>query len=105
MATVLENDVDGSAFELAGDWRTDRAYRFHILVIKENDGAYSAVVLNLPGTGSCGDTEEDAMHNVVEAIRGSMDILLESGNPIPWRNSTGDPIPDGAKQKWIFVNV
>ncbi|KPJ81037.1 MAG: hypothetical protein AMS17_19965 [Spirochaetes bacterium DG_61] len=44
----------------------------HIRVIIEYDEevkSYSAVCPELPGCTSCGDTEEEAMDNIKEAIR------------------------------------
>ena len=40
-------------------WNRKEAHRFRILVTKDEDGVFSAIVLNLPGTGSCGSTEEE----------------------------------------------
>ena len=45
------------------DWRSSQAYRLHILLTKDDADSFSAVVLNLPGTGSSGSTEEEALEN------------------------------------------
>ncbi len=90
-------------------WRSTRAYRCHIGLIKEDDGQFSAIVLNLAGTGSCGDTEEEALNNVREAVLGVIESYLESGEEIPWMNSisetSAEDIPEGAKLTWILVNA
>ena len=65
-------------------WRT--AY---VLLEKDSDGI-SAIVLNLPGCGSCGDTIEEAMANVREALDGCIECYLESGEKIPWRTDWRD---------------
>ena len=54
-------------------------------LIPEEDGSFSAVVLNLPGTGSCGATEEEAMENVKEAILGVIESYKADGREVPWR--------------------
>ena len=87
------------------DWHTQNAYRCHICIIQEEDGSFSAVVLNLPGAGSCGNTEEEALCNVEEAIYGIVESYNECGEEIPWHNVPGCDIPTGAKLKWILVNA
>ena len=82
-----------------------KAVRCHLAIVREDDGTYSAIALNLPGAGSCGDTEEEAVKNAKEAILGAIKGHLDKGRPIPWRDQTQYSIPDGAKQKWILVNV
>ena len=52
----------------ADAWSESKAYRCHVLLIQEEDGTYSGIVMNLPGAGSCGDTEEETLANVREAV-------------------------------------
>lgn len=80
-------------------------YRCHICLTREDDGGFSAVVLNLPGCGSCGTTREEAIQNVREAIRGVVASHVELGEDIPWCNSMTCEIPKDADQKWIIVNA
>jgi predicted RNase H-like HicB family nuclease len=80
-------------------------YRCHVCLTKEDDGSFSAIVLNLPGAGSCGDTEEDALRNVREAILGVIESHQEAGEVIPWQDADESDIPTGAQQKWILVNA
>jgi predicted RNase H-like HicB family nuclease len=79
------------------------AHRCHLAMIREDDGTYSVIVLNLPGTGSCGDTEEEAMANVREAVRGVIETYAEDGEEIPW--ITDYEIPSGASLKWVLVDA
>ena len=85
-------------------WIRPDAYRCHVRTVREDDGTFSAMVLNLPGCGSCGDTEEDAVANVREAVLGVIESHLAAGEEIPWRNTVPTDIPKGATQKWILVN-
>ena len=78
------------------------SYRCHLAIITEDDGQVSVVVLNLPGIGSCGSTEEEAITNAREAIAGAIESY---GDDIPWRDAANYSVPAGAKQKWILVNA
>jgi predicted RNase H-like HicB family nuclease len=110
MSTVeFEIDLNNKAVSRTvgeEEWtEAPKSYRCHVLLLKEEDGAHSALVLNLPGVGSCGDTEEEAMRNVREAATGAIESYLAAGESIPWIDSIGAEIPDTAKQKWILVHV
>ena len=103
MTVTMENSAQNK-FIASNDWHIADGYRFHILLLPEEDRTWSAIVLNLPGTGSCGDTEEEALKNVEEAIRGSLESYGEG--PIPWKvNSELKDIPPGAKQRWIIFDA
>jgi predicted RNase H-like HicB family nuclease len=89
----------------AATWLPSKSHRFHVLTTKDDDGIYSAVALNLPGVGSCGDTEEEAMANLREAIAGALQTYAAIGEAVPWKDTTSEEIPFGAEQKWIMVNA
>lgn len=78
------------------------SYRCHVAILKEDDGTFSAIVLNLPGAGSCGDTEEQAIENVRDAIIELIASYLDAGDEIPWEARYD--IPEGVKTKWILVH-
>jgi predicted RNase H-like HicB family nuclease len=98
--TYMQSEKKGTAWQ-----ESSTTYRFHILLTRDDADSYSAVVLNLPGAGSCGSTEEEAMENVQEALQGVLDSYKASGQDIPWKDSSAPEIPPGAKQKWISLNV
>lgn len=103
MSTIeLNNRAESKTFECDG-WE-DRAYRCHVCVFRDDDG-FSAVVLNLPGVGSCGDTEDEAMQNIREAVIGAIECYNDANETIPWRDSSQEDIPSGSVQKWIIVNA
>jgi predicted RNase H-like HicB family nuclease len=79
----------------------DNAVRCHVAIIKEDDGAFSAIVLNLPGVASCGDSEDEATANVREAVAET--IASYNDSEIPWETEYG--IPEGVKTKWILVRL
>jgi predicted RNase H-like HicB family nuclease len=87
-----------------GGWRPGKGYRLHLLILKDDENSYSAVALNLPGAGSCGDSIEEAVENAKEAISGVLEEYNSSGVPIPWKDSSAVEIPLGAIQKWIIID-
>jgi len=93
-----------SVYPSEKEWAESHSYRCHVCVIKEDDGTYSAVVLNLPGCGSCGDTEEEALNNVKESILAVVESHCDADEDIPWSDACSDDIPEGAHHKWILVN-
>jgi predicted RNase H-like HicB family nuclease len=96
---------DACTYDCTPDWRPQSAYRCHVCIIREDDGSFSAVALNLPGAGSCRNTEEDALRNAEEAIHGVIESHRDAGEDIPWQEVANCDIPTGAKLKWILVNA
>jgi len=82
-----------------------KSYRCHLAIIKDGEGSFSAVVMNLPGAGSCGDTEEEAIANVREAVVGLIESYGDHQQEIPWSAFDSYEIPEGAGQKWILVDA
>jgi predicted RNase H-like HicB family nuclease len=88
------------------EWVVSKSvYRCHIAVVKEDDATYSVLVLNLPGAGSCGRSEDEAIENAKEAVLGVIEDHLDANEEIPWIDAGSDDIPAGAKTKWIMVNA
>ncbi|RTK97735.1 MAG: hypothetical protein EKK64_00540 [Neisseriaceae bacterium] len=56
----------------------------NISIEKDNDGVYSAIILNLPGCGSCGETEQEAILNAQEAVSGVIEDYQENNERVPW---------------------
>jgi predicted RNase H-like HicB family nuclease len=57
--------------------------RVPVLVYREPTGGYSVVCPSLPGCHSQGETVEEALANVTEAITLYLEVLEEDGLPIP----------------------
>ena len=105
MATVIWENEARTEFIETPDWRSSSdGVRLHLLITKD-DGIFSAVVLNLPGTGSCGDTEEEAIQNAKEAARAAVEVYQENGGEVPWKDTYSIEIPAGAKQKWVILDA
>lgn len=56
---------------------------YHILLRKETEGGYTAIVPTLPGCVTYGDTIEEAIDMAREAIEGYLESLKAHGEEIP----------------------
>lgn len=63
--------------------------RYLIIYEKGADGC-SAYVPDLPGCTSAGATKKEVEQNIVEAIRLHIEMMIESGYPIPEANSESE---------------
>ena len=97
VSKVLSRDVPEES------WNEVEAYRFLVLTTKDDEGTFSTVALNLPGTGSYGPSKELALSRFQEAATGMIESYLESGEHIPWKVIKPSETPSDAK--WISVNV
>jgi len=86
------------------DWKMAQ-YKCLLCLIPEDDGTWSALVLSLPGAGSCGPTREEAVERAREAISGLIKSYTEDGIEVPWCNPTSDNVPPEADLLWIVVNA
>lgn len=67
--------------------------RLELLIIRDDDGGYSAVAMNLPGVGGSGDSIDRAVADAKQAAQ----LALESyGNVVPWRDPATYPIDEHA---------
>jgi predicted RNase H-like HicB family nuclease len=57
--------------------------RFTVVLEKDEDGVYVATVPALPGCISDGNSVEEAMSNIKEAIRGFIEDMKADGETIP----------------------
>ena len=74
MSATLANKAVTQVFPDA-EWKSAKGYRIHLLITRDDLERYSAVALNLPGAGSCGETEEEA---VSRTPRRRFGLALES---------------------------
>jgi len=56
---------------------------YTVIVHEDEDGGYWTEVPALPGTGSQGDTLQEAVENTKEAITLMVEYLRDKGEPIP----------------------
>lgn len=60
-----------------------KAHRFTINFIPAEEGGYTVTVPALPGCISEGDTYEEALENIKEAIHAFIESLQKDGLPVP----------------------
>lgn len=53
------------------------------ILIPDDDGGYSAEMLEFPGCYSQGDTAEEAIRNLEDAARNWIEVTSAAGRPIP----------------------
>lgn len=52
-------------------------------LIQDSDGSWFAKIVEFPGCMTVGDTQEDALHMLDDAMTGWLRVMLEDGDPIP----------------------
>jgi antitoxin HicB len=57
--------------------------RYTVILQKEEDGGYVVTVPILPGCVSQGDTREEALRNIEEAIELYVEDMRAAGEPVP----------------------
>ncbi len=58
-------------------------HRYRVMLEAEPEGGYSVWVPALPGCVSQGDTREEALQNIREAIQCYLESCRKHGEPIP----------------------
>lgn len=58
-----------------------------ILIPDVEEGGYVVEVPSLPGCYSQGDTIDEALENIKDAIQGYIELLEEDGLPVPGEDS------------------
>lgn len=61
--------------------------KYTVILERESDGGYVVSVPVLPGCVSQGDTKEEAMANIREAVDLYVEDCLAAGDPIPQEDS------------------
>jgi predicted RNase H-like HicB family nuclease len=62
----------------------------YAIVIERGDTSYGAYVPDLPGCVAVGESREEAVKLIHEAIEAHLEMLREEGEPLPESRSTGD---------------
>ena len=57
--------------------------RYTVILQKEEDGGFIVTVPVLPGCVSQGDTREEALRNIEEAVEVYLEDVRASGDPVP----------------------
>ena len=57
--------------------------KFTVIIEPQEEGGFTITVPALPGCISEGETKEEALNNIKEAIELYIELLKEDGKPIP----------------------
>ena len=57
--------------------------KFHVTFQRDPHGGYVARCLELPGALSQGETEDETLANIKDAILTIIDMMREQGEPVP----------------------
>jgi predicted RNase H-like HicB family nuclease len=68
----------------------------YLVVIEKGPSSYGAHVPDLPGCVAVGETEDEVLFLIREAVDLHLDSLREHGDPIPPASSRADVIEVGA---------
>jgi predicted RNase H-like HicB family nuclease len=60
-----------------------KSYLFQVELVEEEDGRWSAEAPTLPGCATCGDTREEALDNIRDAVEAYIRDMQKSGEEIP----------------------
>lgn len=75
--------VDSSRIKIDMESNSKKIYNYTVILEKEEDGGYHAFCPVLKGCHSQGDTFEDAIENITEAIGLYIESLIADNQPIP----------------------
>ena len=89
-----------------GEWKEyqGNVYRCPVHLIHEEDGRYSVIAASLPGVASFGNTEQDGLRNIQEALAAAISNYKEDHESIPWLEEPREPEP-GMIVRWVIVHV
>ncbi|WP_243646587.1 type II toxin-antitoxin system HicB family antitoxin [Tepidimonas ignava] len=85
----------------------DDAMKYPVVLHTDDGVRYGVTVPDLPGCFSAGDTLEQALQNVVEAIELHLEGLTEDGGEVPQPSPLSEHVsnPDYAGGVWALVEV
>lgn len=101
----FESNISGFSGECQWDIfneRPPRVYQCGVVVVRDPDGGFSVHATDLLGAVSQGETVEEALQNITEALEGLIAEYIDNG-PIPWGPVAIEGVP--VCEKRILVNV
>lgn len=69
-----------------------KEYNYTIILEREEDGGYHAFCPALPGCHAQGDSYDETMHNIEDAIKLFIESLKAHREPIPYEDITIKPL-------------
>lgn len=82
-------------------------YECRVLLCPETEGGFSAHALNIAGVVSEGDSVDEALANIADAFKATIQYHLDSKCDIPWRDDDRSYFSGVvvAIERWIAVDV
>jgi antitoxin HicB len=78
-------------------------YRLPVILSPEAEGGFSVWAATLPGVASQGETEEEALANIKDALAGALASYEAHGEKIPWQEEETAKGP--ARTVWIVAHA
>lgn len=104
---VMSTDEFSSEFAVTPqDWeRPENSYVCSVRCIPEDVG-FSVVSLDLPGVASQGETADEALANIREALAGAIRFYLDRDGKVPWDHKYAETIePSAVPDARVLVNA
>jgi len=108
VATIGTDDAVATLPEYSWqEFDPGRVFLALAVIEKGEDGGFVSFSPSLPGAVSQGDTVEEALKNLHEALAGCIESYVEAGESIPWVKLDGlSSVDDNVVMaKWIDVSV
>ena len=88
-------------------WVSPRdVYSLEVRLCPEQVGGYSIYVPGLPGVVSEGETQEQALAGITEALQAAIEGYSREGRPVPWAGIEDQPESEpGEIKTWITVDA
>lgn len=75
----------------------------YMVVVERGETSWGAHAPDLPGCVAVGETREEVLRLIREAIEFHIDGLKQDGLPVPTPSSEGDFVEVGAKQEHLSL--
>ena len=76
------------------NYENGKSFQYIALIRQEGDSAYWIDIPDIPGCAASGDTEDEAMFNMQEALELHLEGLAEEKIPLPVPRSKDDVLAD-----------
>lgn len=80
-----------------------RGMKRYTIIIEKASNNYSAYVPNLPGCITTGDTVDEVVANMQEAIAVHLEAMVDLGIPIPEPTTSPDILPSDGESRLVEV--
>ncbi len=100
-----ERRTASQSVELSPNWEMfphEQVYQCHVVLWPEDEGGFSAHCANLLGVVSQGDDQTEALANIADCFRETINYYREANKPIPWDKVAVDR-PKDSIERWIAV--